>query len=142
MGIFLGLELFYPVVKESNEKEKRGSLRWSSESEVCDNSKDELWINNTVFEARLKLKGLTKRSTTSYYIWEDELGRTFPMDILRMYEMVAIADLNGGYCSGNWTFRKGVAKKNTLKYVGTTKNKVENYNEWLALQERSSLKVG
>lgn len=138
----MGLELFYPVVKESNEKEKMGSLRWSSTSEQCDNSKDELWIDNTVFQAKLKLKGLTKRSTTSYYIWEDELGRTFPMDILRMYEMVAIAEISGGYCSGNWTFRKGVAKKNTLKYVGTTSSKGENYNEWLAQQERIALKVG
>lgn len=137
----MGVELFYPVVKEHTKESKIGSLIWSPSTEVTSDydlfvNENEIWIDNVIFEATLTLKKMTKRSTTSYYIFEDEKGRTFPMDNLRMFELVRDGQISNGKISGYWTFRKGVAKKNTLKYVPSVSinKEVVNYEDWLTLQ--------
>lgn len=137
----MGVELFYPVVKEHTKESKIGSLIWSPSTEVTSDydlfvNENEIWIDNVIFEATLTLKKMTKRSTTSYYIFEDDKGRTFPMDNLRMFELVRDGQISNGKISGYWTFRKGVSKKNTLKYVPSVSinKEVVNYEDWLTLQ--------
>ena len=137
----MSVELFYPVVKEHTKDSKIGSLIWSPKTILTSDysvfvNENEIWIDNVIFEATLTLKKMTKRSTTSYYIFEDSKGRTFPMDNLRMFELVRDGQISNGKVSGYWTFRKGVAKKNTLKYVTSIgiNTEVVNYEDWLTSQ--------
>jgi hypothetical protein len=105
----MGVELFYPRVKN-----KQPSRNWR------------LFVN----ENEILI------TTLGGIIAEDEKGRTFPMDNLRMFELVRDGQISNGKISGYWTFRKGVAKKNTLKYVPSISinTEVVNYEDWLTLQ--------
>ncbi|MFI6485212.1 hypothetical protein ACIBH1_45390 [Nonomuraea sp. NPDC050663] len=64
------------------------------------------WRPNEPFVATLTMASTRRGRSAAYFIWADAEGRTYPMFMTDVADLVRDAVINQGTVTGQWTVRK------------------------------------
>ncbi|GAA4209550.1 hypothetical protein GCM10022252_76230 [Streptosporangium oxazolinicum] len=64
------------------------------------------WRPNTPFTATLTFRGSQRGRSAAYFLWEDANGRTYPMFLADLGDLILSTTLDKGVITGEWIVGK------------------------------------
>lgn len=65
-----------------------------------------VWRDNIPFEATLTIDSMRSGYSAKYTIWKDEHGKSYPMFVADIVDLVKEAEITGGKVTAKWIVRK------------------------------------
>lgn len=65
-----------------------------------------MWLNNEPFVATFNYREIQRGRSAAYFIWVDNEGRTFPMFMTDMADLIKNCTIVNGVVKGKWQVRK------------------------------------
>lgn len=91
----------YPVSKKLNK-----SRTYVFELSFDGQAPDIVWVENEPMHLTLTLIGLHRPARTARYIWQDTIGRIWPMFLVDMLELLQHKEVKKGVVNASWQVRR------------------------------------